>query len=140
MRMNSIWDDMDRLLGSTMGLGLRPSAASVPFPPLNLFDDEGSLYVEAELPGMTQDQIEITVAEGDQLTIAGQRQPAAVPESVWHRQESGSGRFSRTVTLPVVVDSSKVEACCQDGVLTITLPKSSIAKPRRISVKALGAS
>jgi HSP20 family protein len=140
MWTNSIWDDMDRLLGSTMGLGLRPSAASIPFPPLNLFEDDGNFYVEAELPGMTQEQIEITVAEGDQLTIAGQRQPVAVPGSVWHRQESGSGRFSRTVTLPVVVDSSKVEACCQDGVLTITLPKSAMAKPRRVAVKSVATS
>jgi HSP20 family protein len=140
MRLNSIWDDMDRLLGSTMGLGLRQSTASVPFPPINLFEDEESLFVEAELPGMSQDQIEITVAEGDQLTIAGQRQPAAGAGSVWHRQESGSGRFGRTVTLPVVVDSAKVEASCQDGVLTITLPKSIITKPRRVPVKTLGTS
>jgi HSP20 family protein len=127
---------MDRLFGPA--LSARPNAAApAPFPALNLWEDDDHLYVEAELPGMTQDQIEITVAEGDQLTIAGERQAAASEGCIWHRQESGYGRFTRTVTLPVVVDANNVEAVCACGVLTITLPKSEMAKPKRIAVKSL---
>jgi HSP20 family protein len=136
MWTNRILDEMDRLFGPT--LSARPNAAApAPYPALNLREDNDNLYVEAELPGMTQDQIEITVAEGDQLTVAGQREAAASEGCIWHRQESGYGRFTRTVTLPVVVDATKVEAVCESGVLTLTLPKSETAKPRRIAVKSL---
>lgn len=132
MWQNRIWDEMDRLLG------VRPaSGVSAPFPAINLWEDDENLYAEAELPGMTQDKIEVTVAEGDQLTIAGERQPAAIQGSICHRQESGYGRFSRTVTIPVVVDADKVEANYADGVLSLTLPKSEMAKPKRITVKAV---
>lgn len=137
MWTNRIWDEVDRLLAP--GLSTRTNnAAPVPFPGLNLWEDEDNLYVEAELPGMTQDQIEITVAEGDQLTIAGQREAPAMKGSIWHRQEIGYGRFTRTVTLPVVVDADRVDAVCEYGVLTLTLPKSEMAKPKRINVKSIG--
>jgi len=134
MWTNRIWDEMDRLLGTAK---TEPTVASATaFPALNLWEDDEHLYLEAELPGLTQDRIEITVAEGDQLTIAGERQTPAPQGCIWHRQECGYGRFSRTVTLPVVVDADKVEANFDSGVLSLTLPKSEMAKPKRIAVKA----
>lgn len=135
MWSNRVWDEMERLFGPT-GFAHRPQATSpVAFPALNLWQDDESLFVEAELPGLKQDQIEITVAEGDQLTIAGERHATSPEGCIWHRQECGYGRFSRTVTLPVVVDSEKVEARFESGVLSLTLPKSEMAKPKRIPVK-----
>jgi HSP20 family protein len=125
---------MDRLLGPALS-GRTTAAAPTPFPAINLWEDDDCLYLEAEIPGMKQDQIEITIAEGDQLTIAGQRQSAATEGCIWHRQENGYGRFSRTVTLPVVVDANKIDATSEYGVLTVTMPKSEFAKPRRIAVK-----
>jgi HSP20 family protein len=60
-----------------------------------------------------------------------------VPEKgVWHRQERGFGRFSRTVTLPFAVDASKVDAHFENGVLRVQLAKHESAKPRMIAVKA----
>lgn len=134
MWTNRLWDQMDRLLGPIAANALPSTAVPSVYPALNLWEDDDNLFVEAELPGMSQDQIEITVAEGDQLTIAGERRPPTGEGSVWHRQESGYGRFSRTVTLPVVVDAGRVEAKIDSGVLTLILPKSEMAKPKRIPV------
>src|SRR5687768_15540170 len=70
MLFNRIFNDMDRLFGAA---GLDPTPAFAPFPPLNVWEDEGHLYTEAELPGMKLDDISVTLTEGDQLTIAGER-------------------------------------------------------------------
>jgi HSP20 family protein len=135
MWTNRILDEMNRFF-APLGAGLRGNGAHLaPYPALNVWEDDDHLFVEAELPGYTNDKIEVTVSEGDQLTIAGEREPAASEGSIWHRQESGYGQFQRTVTLPIVVDSDKVAANFDSGVLTLTLPKSEMAKPKRIAVR-----
>jgi HSP20 family protein len=132
MWSNRIWDEMNRLFGAPERT---PAAAPPDFPALNLWEDDDFFFVEAELPGLTLEQIEVTVAEGDQLTVAGERTPPAPEGCIWHRQECGYGRFARTVTLPAVVDADRVEARYEGGVLTLTLPKSELAKPKRVPVK-----
>jgi HSP20 family protein len=132
MLFNRIFNEMDRLFEP---MRFEPARAFAPFPPLNLWEDDGSLFVEAELPGMKLDDIHVTLTEGDQLTISGERKIGGT-DALWHRQECGYGRFSRTVTLPVQVNADQVEAKYDAGVLTLTLPKTEAAKPKRITVKA----
>jgi len=132
MLLNRIFNEMDRLF-EPMALASTPTFA--PFPALNIWEDDGNLYAEAELPGMKLDDIQVTLTEGDQLTISGERKIAG-NDTVWHRQECGYGRFSRTITLPFAVDADQVEAKYDAGVLTLTLPKSEAAKPKRIQIKA----
>jgi HSP20 family protein len=105
------------------------------YPPVNVWDDDENIYLEAELPGITRENLEITVTDGNQLTLKGQRKPAETGQTTWHRQERGFGSFSRTLTLPVLVDSDRIEARFQLGDLHVKLPKSPKAKPRRIEVK-----
>ena len=112
-----------------------PSGAPVAYPPVNVWDDDENIYLEAELPGITLENLEITVTDGNQLTLKGQRKTAEPGKTTWHRQERGFGSFSRTLTLPVLVDSDRVEARFELGVLHVKLPKSPKAKPRRIEVK-----
>lgn len=132
--MNRFQRDMDRMMGrSSRGNGRRVSAA---YPPLDLWQDADNLYVEAELPGMAMDDLEIYVSGGNQLSLQGQRKPPAIEKGNWHRQERGYGQFSRVVTLPDLVDADNVQAQLRDGVLTITLPKREEAKPRRIAVRS----
>jgi HSP20 family protein len=131
MFANRIFDQMDRLFGPTGFTAPAPA-----YPPLNVWDDADNFYVESELPGMKLDDIAVSVAHGDQLTIAGQRTPQDVSRAGWLRQECSYGQFTRTITLPSPVDSDGVEARYDAGVLTLTLPKSEIAKPRRIAIKA----
>jgi HSP20 family protein len=112
-----------------------PKGEFAAFPPLNVSDDNDNIYVEAELPGITLENLEITIADGNRLTLKGQRKPAEVGKTTWHRQERSFGSFSRTLTLPVLVDSDRVEAHFELGNLRVTLPKSPKAKPRRIEVE-----
>ena len=106
------------------------------WPALNTWEDADAAWVEAELPGMSMDDLEIYVS-GDALTVAGERKIADPQGGQWHRRERAQGRFSRTVSLPWQIDADKVEAKLQDGVLTVRLPKCDNCKPKK--VKVLGA-
>lgn len=132
--LSSFQDEMNRVFASIAGHRQWPGL-SYSYPLVNVWSDEHNYYVEAELPGMPLDALEIFVAEGNQLTIQGERNPAETT-GTWHRQERGFGKFSRTITLPAEVDADKVQARMEHGVLRITLPKSERARPRRITVKA----
>lgn len=105
------------------------------FPALNVWEDNDALYVEAELPGVTAENIEASVI-GRELTIKGRRS-MELPESVTlHRRERGTGEFTRTVTLPIDVDAQQVRATLREGIFTVTLPKSPAAKTRKIAVQS----
>lgn len=135
MWTNRLFDEMDRLFGRT-AFDANPTSALPPsYPPLNVWEDENSLYVEAELPGLGKDEIEVSVVGGNTLTIAGERRPRTPGKVFWLRQECEHGRFSRTVTLPTVVNADAIEAAYEGGVLTLTLPRHEAARPRRIEVK-----
>jgi HSP20 family protein len=133
-RMNRFQDEMNRAFRS---LGLDDEGwrgLAVAYPALNVWEDSDHVYAEAELPGMELDDLEIYVTGGNTLTIKGQRkQPVA--DGTWHRQERGFGTFARVVTLPVDVDADQVEAKFAQGLLTITMPKTPTAKPKKIAVK-----
>jgi HSP20 family protein len=137
-----VWNQLERFQSEVnhlldrvgLGQGQWPSMSSS-FPPVNVWEEDEALHVEAELPGMKLDQLEIYVCEGTQLTLQGERQLCKAENGVWHRQERGVGKFNRTIALPVAVDPDKVEARFENGVLHVTLPKSEAAKPRRITVK-----
>ena len=105
------------------------------YPPLNLWEDENNLYVEAELPDLELSDLEIVVDGDNQLSIKGEGKQPDLGKGTWHRQERGHGGFSRTDELPQYVDSDKVTAEFKYGVLTVTLPKRAEAKSRRIEVK-----
>ena len=106
------------------------------YPAVDVWQDEDRLYIEAELPGMEIGDLEIYVTGGNQLTIRGERKPPTVEGGTWHRQERGYGKFSRLLALPCDVKTDEVEAELKDGVLTVKLPKSEAAKPRRLAIKA----
>jgi HSP20 family protein len=131
--MNRLRGEMDRLFGRSNG---RQLLSPTEYPPLNLWEDEDSLFVEAELPGMNLEDLEIFVTGGNQLTISGERKEPVSNGTSWHRRERGYGKFTRLVELPVTVDDNGVEAHFKLGVLTIKLPKHEEAKPRRITVNA----
>lgn len=112
------------------------TAAPPAGPPLNVWEDDHALYVAADLPGLDPATIDVTVTEGNQLTIQGERAAPDIQGAVWVRQERPVGRFARGVALPALVDADKVEAVYADGVLRLTLPKHEAAKPRKVQVRA----
>ncbi len=109
---------------------------TVVYPALNVWEDNESLYVEAELPGMELNDLEIYVTGNDQLTVKGERKAPEVQKGTWHRQERSFGSFTRLISLPTPVEPDRVQAELKHGVLTVKLPKREEAKPRRISVQA----
>lgn len=103
-------------------------------PAVNVWEDDQSLFVETELPGLSLADIDVTVM-GNELTIKGERKETLPENATYHRRERTVGAFARTMSLPVEIDAGRVTATLKDGVLMITLPKAEAAKPRRIEVK-----
>jgi HSP20 family protein len=126
--------EMDRLFDAVLSpVFASPSAAArAGFPAFNAWEDSQNVYLEAEIPGVPMDQLEITV-QGDELTVKGQR-PAPKNES-FVRQERWHGSFERTLTLPAPIEADKVNATLTNGVLTVTLPKAESARARKIQVR-----
>jgi HSP20 family protein len=136
--VSTLRGEVDRLFGDFFGPAGAPASTTGThaFPALNIWEREGELFVEAELPGLKNDDLDISVV-GQQLVIKGRRADFEPQEGVaFHRRERGVGEFVRAVDLPVEVDADRVEAKLADGVLVITLPKAEAAKPRKIQVRS----
>ena len=110
------------------------SAASG-YPAMNVWTDENSAVVTAELPGVSIDDIDISV-EKDALTVRGNRRPEETgEEATYHRRERRHGDFQRAFRLSFQVDPNKVEAELKNGVLSIFLPRAVADKPKKIEIK-----
>lgn len=134
--MERLHREMNQLFGRfDRGWSDRPRSVAS-FPLLNLWDDNEALYVEAELPGMDLNDLEIYVNGTRELSIQGERKAPEAGQGTWHRQERGFGKFHRVCELPTDVDADKVEASLTNGLLTLKLPKREEAKPRKISVRS----
>jgi len=122
--------EMSTVFESAFG---RPIEAA---PPCNVFAGENDLLVACEIPGVTLDDLDISVM-GDTLTLKGERKPAdEVGAEAYHRRERRTGPFNRSIQLPNRVDPNNVEAEYEDGVLTVHLNKAAEEKPRKITVKS----
>jgi HSP20 family protein len=104
---------------------------------MNLSETADHYTLEAEVPGLRLDQVEITCS-GHDLTLRGERKGEGEDEESYVRRERPAGSFMRAVTLPSELDADKVTATLEDGILEIIVPKSASAKPRRIEVKGSG--
>ncbi|MBX9626351.1 MAG: Hsp20/alpha crystallin family protein [Gemmataceae bacterium] len=132
---NAVQEEFSRLVNRVAPYAAA-TAAGVSGPLLNVWEDADALYVEADLPGIDPVKLDVTVTEGNTLTVQGERAAPEVAAAAWVRQERPAGKFARTVGLPALVDADKVEARYENGVLRLTLPKHEAAKPRKIQVKA----
>ena len=132
--MNRVFD---AVFGKQLGSPGRIRAGYV-YPPMNVWETPDHYIVACEVPGLDMSDLEVYVA-GDRLTVSGNRASAVPEEGVTlHRRERDAGHFSRAVTLPGPVDSSKTQAALADGVLTVRIPKAEEAKPKRIAVHLEG--
>ncbi|MEP0842355.1 MAG: Hsp20/alpha crystallin family protein, partial [Phycisphaerae bacterium] len=122
---------IDQLFDAFAGFNGGPRVPA--YPPVNIWEEGDTLYLEAELPGVKQEDLEIS-AIGRELTLRGRRAGREGQDVCYHRQERGVGEFTRVLTLPVEVESEQIEAALKDGVLTLTMPKVEAAKARKIKV------
>jgi len=136
--LNSLRREMDRVFGDfERGYGhdyLQASGQGLA-PRLSVQDTGAELRVRAEVPGLTQKDLQITV-EQSSLTIRGQRKVEEPKGYSVHRQERGQLSFARSFTLPSRIDAEKAVAELKNGVLELTLPKLAEAQPRQIQVRA----
>jgi HSP20 family protein len=106
------------------------------FAPTDVSEDENSLRITMELPGVEPDDVRLSL-ENNVLTIRGEKkQQAEENNERIHRFERTFGMFERTFVLPNTVDPEKIEARYENGVLFVSIPKAERAKPREIRVNA----
>lgn len=104
-------------------------------PSIDVAEDKDSITVKADLPGVKQSDIDVSVS-GDILTIRGERkQEEDVKQKKFHRIERFYGSFTRSLSLPDYVDASKINASYRNGMLEVVIPKTEQAKPRQIKVQ-----
>jgi HSP20 family protein len=127
------------------GFGLAPFAAArfdpsiaLPSPAVDIIESETGFTLSAELPGMTEKDVELSLV-GDTLAIKGEkRQEREEKDENFHLTERSYGAFQRSFLLPESVDREHISAAFANGVLTVTLPKTALAAPKKIEVKPAG--
>ncbi len=133
-RVWSPWREMERLQQDVNRLLSRENAPT--FPAVNIWASDQDVIVTAEVPGVDPANLDITIAENI-LKLTGSRKPEELkPGEVSHRQERAIGEFTRSFRLPYAVDSGKVEAGYEKGILKVRLPRAEADKPRKIAIKS----
>jgi HSP20 family protein len=132
-RMNRIFDEAFRGAG-------RPGAeedwalGGTWAPAVDIYEHEGNLVLKAELPGIDPKDVDVRV-ENNVLTLRGERRfESEAKREQYHRVERAYGTFTRSFTLPSVVDTERIKAEFKDGLLRVTLPTREEAKPKQISI------
>ncbi|MBN2457082.1 MAG: Hsp20/alpha crystallin family protein [Sedimentisphaerales bacterium] len=126
---------MDNLFHSFLGDWGWPALKHRRWPAIDIVENENDFVIKAEVPGCKADDIDISV-HGNVLTISGEKKAEEEKkEKGYYHMERSYGSFRRDLTLSADLDSDKIEACCKDGILTVTLPKSEKAKAVKVKVK-----
>jgi len=139
LTMNPVWhslNEMQHEMNRVFDRWGNHAFGLVESPAINLWEEADALCLEAELPGLELQDLEIFVTGQTQFTLKGERKQPTVAKGVQHRQERGFGKFTRTLTLPFPVDENNVEARFENGVLKVRMPKHESAKPRKINIKS----
>jgi len=129
--LDTLREDFDQVLGRWFD---QPEAPTTGLYPVDIREDKDNVYVEAELPGFTRDQIELTFENGV-LSLVALRKPQENEKAQCHLNERRYTRVARSFTLPNTVDEQHIDAKLENGVLRLTLHKRDEVKPRRIEVK-----
>jgi HSP20 family protein len=133
---STLQDRMNRLFRDSYGPeGREESLTSTTFaPPVDVYEDEHNVTLKIEVPGIDEKDIDVRI-ENNVLTVHGERKfEKEEKEENFRRVERQYGSFTRTFTLPTTVDSEKVSANYEKGILKIALPKKAEAKPKQIKV------
>jgi len=134
----SIWDEFDRLereMGQLVDAYTGLAAPEPDFPAINVWVNQDEAVVMALLPGIEAKTLELSVV-GDSLTLGGERKLEKIAENArMHRQERLTGRFTRSIELPFPIQSERVEAHLEKGVLRVVAPRAEEDKPKKITVK-----
>lgn len=116
--------------------GLSTGEEKTWMPAVDVFEKDDKFVVKAELPGIKEEDIDVSVV-GNTLAIKGEKQAETeVRDKDYFSRERTYGSFYRSISLPSTLDADKIEAEFKDGVLEVTVPKSEKVKPKKIAVSA----
>ena len=128
-RMNRLFEDTFTGRGEEKDI-----TASAWMPAVDIFENENELVLTAEIPGIDEKDVEIKI-EDNTLTLKGERKfEKETKEENYHRIERSYGSFYRAFTLPTYVDTDKIKAEHENGVLKISMPKREEVKPRTVRI------
>jgi HSP20 family protein len=131
----SLRREIDRLFESEKLVPGRFFGTEVGLTPIDLVEDDQSITVKAELPGIAREELEISVS-GNLLTIRGEHKAEEEKKDQnYLRREIRYGRVERMIDLPAPVDVDKADAAFQDGILTLKFPKKEQAKAKTIEIR-----
>ena len=141
--MMTLRDAMDRLFDDAFTrpfFSIRDGGSTGSAPAIDVYQTEDEVVVKAALPGIKADKVQINVSNDTTapvVTIKGEmKHQEEVKDKSWHIREHRWGAFERSIMLPTGVISDRAKADFENGLLTITLPKSEEVKPRTITIKA----
>ncbi len=133
----AIRDEMDRLFDEFFNFvpsRRRELLEGEWLPSVDVAETDDNVVVTAELPGVKQDDVSISVLN-DVLTLKGEKkEEKEIKRENYHRIERSYGSFQRSISLPTGVQADKAKATYKDGVLTVTIPKAESAKPKSIKI------
>jgi len=135
--IDTLQRDINRLFGDfySGGRAKQERSEAMWTPAVNTFEDTDAFIISCDLPGLDQQDVKINL-DNNELTISGIRKlENEGKKENYQRIESAFGTFSRTFTLPATIDTEKVEANMNSGVLKIRLPKKEESKPRQIEIQ-----
>lgn len=127
---DSVQREMDQLFNPASGSDAASRAWRAP---ISLWEEEGRWCAEMDLPGVRQEDLEVTL-DKNVLKVAAIRKPAAEDRKYWH-DERGFGHIERQINLPETVDPEGIDAELKDGVLFLTIGKRPEAQPRKIAIR-----
>lgn len=105
-------------------------------PAMDVIDRDAEIVVRAQVPGLTAEDLEVTVTE-QSLTLRGHKRTESEEGGEFHRREISSQEFVRTISLPMPVDVEKAGASCKDGLLEITLPKREVVRKQKLTIQTV---
>ncbi len=134
----SLHNEMGRIFGDAFGSqeGGTDTEETYWIPTVDISETENGYEIRAELPGVSEDDVNVSVTD-NLLTVKGEkRQEAETEGKNYHRVERRYGSFQRSFTLPRHIETDAINAEFKEGVLTLGIPKAEVAKPTEISIKA----
>lgn len=132
--MMSVRNSLERIFDDRFLVDRRDAAGGFWNPAVDVFETDEAVVINAELPGLSKENIEIDV-KNRLLTVKGERsQENETREDHYYRKERRFGRFKRTFSLPEGVEPDQIKAEFKDGVLKIRIPRPEDKKPRQITV------
>lgn len=128
--MRQMQNAMNRLFNPTRARG-----RSSILPPVNFWAGEDSIVMTSELPGLTEQNIDLTVQDTTLSIRVTYPEPETAEDITWHRHERAEGSYLRTVDLPFRVDPDRIDARFKDGVLAVEMQRPEADKPKHIQIK-----